>query len=230
MLKKRGQITIFMIIAFLLLILGFSFFYFNNPDLFPEYLRMNKFYEESKTVQKYYNSCFSNAKIEEVKILPIASINYPLDQQISADLSQQARICLSGLRSFDRFGLNISYTKLSYKIIETEPLVIEFYFPLEISKMGSYIKIDSSRQTYPIRIKTLSKAINTIFEEISANPDNIPIIFNFPKTPEIKVKGAESKIIITGSNINYVVTYKISDNYLKKEYNIPILHKSFIKV
>src|SRR3989338_150772 len=119
MIYKRGQISIFMILGVIILFL--LIFSFDNPPLLdPQIISLEKFSFDSKDIENFYKSCFTDIDINGIDIAPLNINDLKLGQSITKDISQQARYCLDGLKNFEEQGYKIKYGAFTYKILSLE--------------------------------------------------------------------------------------------------------------
>ena len=152
--KKRGQITIFLVLV-VVIILAFEMFYYINSLDKPDIGKSIKKISEPNIVKNYAESCLRIAVKDALFELGLNE-SEKLDNYIIVEFEN----CLD-VNVFEGMGINIEKpgkTNVNIDVsINKEDVSIKLVYPLDITTGETRTKLDSFRINLPIRLIELSE-------------------------------------------------------------------------
>ncbi|MDP2750137.1 MAG: hypothetical protein Q8O89_04870 [Nanoarchaeota archaeon] len=230
--KKRGQIIgLFIIIGIILVAITTALIY--TEDIFVEskftyrLSKMGSFEQKAKSVQHYIESCYRTADVEKAYIPPIEQSDYPLDAILARDLSQQAQLCLAGLKKIDLEDTSMKYGHLTYKILSANPLTIEYHLPVTMWNDEAKKEFETSVVDYPVMAGELADFIKTFKESADERPESIPLVEHDSK---IIIKKVTAQTVFTKSNARDIATYYLYDPRTETTMELPVVHRAVLEI
>ena len=232
--NKKAQVTIFIIIA-VIIIAGVSLFFLNSSK------DSDYKYEDISSFEIFVNNCFQETSEEAILFigenggyyyLPLNNISdlvavhidvnknlvpdkITLEKEISKYIEDSINICFDDFQEFEEQGFNITYRNIT-KIntdIQSNQININGEIYLIISREDSTSIINEfSATVQPIRMPEILKIINEIAEEQIQDPRSVCITCLSDKAEEYNISIEVLKIENT-NEFTYVIVDSLSNFY-----------------
>ena len=195
--KKRAQITIFIIIAVLILIIGVSIFLIKQPP------KQKNIPANIQPINSYVQECIDETAIQAVfyiserggyynvpektidKLTPYylyEEENYmpskeKIQEQLSLYVNEKLNDCINDFTDFIDFEIQQDEIKTTTEI-KASQVLFNINYPLKISRQGEVNNLEDFTTTVPIRLGIVYEAIDKIMQEqikdtSALDPNNI---------------------------------------------------------
>lgn len=192
---KRGQITVFIIIAILVLVLATSIFFIKkdsfglkkeniSPLVQPVYLFIQQCIDETSEEAIFYTSERGGYYNLPEKTLDDLTPYYlyegknympskeTIEQQISLYIDENLNNCINDFNNFPDFKIQQSKIKTTTKINENK-VTININYPLSISIENNTHTFEEFNSEVPIRLGVIYNAIYQIMQEQIKDPTTL---------------------------------------------------------
>jgi hypothetical protein len=192
--KKKGQITIFIIVAILIVGIGVSFFIFKD-SIFGK----NEVSSEIAPIKNFVDSCIESEIEETVYLIgegggyyfpPILSNsggnvyyfyegeNYfpsrsKIESQFSNSLESRIFYCVKNFQNFPNYKIEKSNLVVETEILD-DRIIFDVEFPLKIEKGGeTFFLKDFGNYNYNVRLGLIHKGVYELIEENYYSEDSV---------------------------------------------------------
>lgn len=222
-LKKKSQISLYTIIAAIIIILFLILLKMTNEvQINIESQKIESFNHLTSSVKMFTEDCYEGSDLSLVYLDPIKNTDYPLEQNIAEDLYQQVRKCLSGIRIFEDRGSKIKTGKITYEIIQLDPLIIKYSYPITISDKINSFKLNEYTLRLPISITKLKKFIELA---IKSRIREGYLSLDLKTETEDYIIGKEYiQTVYTFKGIENIVIYEFYDKQFGGKIDVPIVN------
>lgn len=232
--NKKGQITLFVIIALALLISFVLFLIiiqqdYNSSIIKQELVQEKQFESIVQAVDSYYADCISLTNPENMDLPPLFTLhpNPSLASEYAFEMGSSFRQCIAGIKSFETLGVDISYSPLKYEYAKTNPFIVNFNMPITISRGDLSAHLDEKNIITGIDLDEINILLSEIIRRVNLNPEAVPLLFDFKNKYKIVEVNPQIRYLESPDNWRkaYIVYYQIKGPGIKDVLSIPVVHK-----
>jgi hypothetical protein len=206
MLNKKSQITIFIIIGIIILMLVSLILYSNHNNFYNDITKLEDIPVEFRPIKLFMDSCFKEVTKEAIElagrqggyiIAPDNSISFYFNQiplyfnkdqnliiskkeienQVSIYLNHTINRCLSNFSMFNSYNLSYNNEFSSSIMFGDEDLAVKIHYPITIIKQDSVTKITNFLINLPVRLNYIYNTVDLIVKKQVKDNDKIDLTY-----------------------------------------------------
>ena len=231
--SKRGQVTIFVIIAiFLLILVGVIYFITSDNTSFLE-LSQN---EESIEVESYVDSCLRELSRESIVLISSQGgyyqtphpyiefspyeipyyfdkeeLNVPNKEKVQSELSKAIELNIENCLTFENFTHNIQHSQpKAQTLISDSETIFKLNLNLEIQTNKSQFILEEFTYTEDVELGKAIELIPKIIEEQEKQPNKVRLSY-------LAQLGEQEEVMINMVTLNETVFYNLE--FADSEFN-----------
>ena len=179
--KKRGQVTIFIILGILFVVIFFFLSYIQTIEKPEVELPI-----DAAPIKSFTNSCIKST-LEQ----GLFDVGYANFVTLENYMNNNIKICIKGFSVFQ--GINITGEDISSNINLTQnnqTLITNIEYPLTIKQQGSTSKLNEFYLSYDLTSQINLQTVNGITQsQTSINSQNMAVVLNIPSGVNATIEG-----------------------------------------
>ncbi|MBW3012491.1 hypothetical protein KY311_04855 [Candidatus Woesearchaeota archaeon] len=225
MCKKRGQVTVFVVIGLIIIVFLSLFFYISNraqqKELEQATQQVQHFSSSVLQVKPYVTECIQNqatiaiilaAKQRDHDNLTLPPISV-MEQSIANYVNDNIGLC-TNFEIFKTFDVDAGKINSTVSIVQ-DNVLIDVAWPLSFEQDGLTLYEDEFRVIFPLKLKEMYEKVETI----AGHNVTLDVQFMLSQNLNLEILGCED------GSVSYMVNdndYLLDENILRFFFNTPI--------